>query len=79
MVDTVIHERHVSFYRDTKPLFGFSSRAAYALGMNKPHYPVPAIPETTIITNTHVMVARKHIRFNNGYLTKYYWRNGHIN
>ncbi len=42
---TVIHERHVKWYREQpEQSLGFSSRAAYALGYDKPNHPVPAIP-----------------------------------
>lgn len=37
------------WYQDNAPRFGFSGRAAYALGMDKPNYPVPAILGPVII------------------------------
>lgn len=44
---TILHStvRGIPFaaYDDTGPAFGFSSRAAYALGHDAPNYPVPSI------------------------------------
>lgn len=40
-----VHRRGISYqyYQDNNLSLGFSGRAAYALGMDKPNYPVPAI------------------------------------
>jgi hypothetical protein len=46
-MQTIVHEykrgRLCNLCRDDGPNFGYSSRVAYAMGLDKPRYPVPAI------------------------------------
>lgn len=43
-------------YTDGEPDFGFSGRAAYALGYDKPNYPVPSAVTSVVITADYVRI-----------------------
>lgn len=55
-MQTVVHafnrgSRYV-YVQDDGPNFGYSSRVAYAMGLDAPHYPVPAtlsVSDTAVI------------------------------
>jgi hypothetical protein len=39
----IIHEPWGMWFHDDTPKSGYSSRASYAMGLDKPNYPMPAI------------------------------------
>lgn len=57
-MQTVVHEykrgAYVTFVKDDGPNFGYSSRVAYAMGLDKPRYRVPAIYDPDVIANRWV-------------------------
>lgn len=48
------------WYDDNQGEFGFCARAAYALGMDKPRYPMPAIPIDVFIYDWAIYVANTY-------------------
>lgn len=65
-IRVVIHKAEYKYYRERlMPAIGFSSRAAYALGYDKPHYSVPAI--RAMVSNAYRLIDFGIIAADNGF------------
>ena len=65
MTTITIHVRPTFRWYQEKPCksFGFSGRAAYALGYDKPNYPVPAIVTTVQFAADMVSITEWHSEY----------------
>lgn len=72
-IRVVIHKAEYKYYRERlMPAIGFSGRAAYALGYDKPRYPVPAIP-VSIVRGGNVIHWLTIVEHNKIDRVKHYW------
>lgn len=73
-VVTIIHHPHVKVYREEpEEPYGFSGRACYALGLDGPNYPVPAIQYDVSIEADCVIVMEQGKNTKDGH-----WMHMHV-